>query len=208
MKKKVLIIAFLIMLIITIFQINNMYALYTSQLEGEYAQLLGNWTIKVNNTDISSGGKSVNFELTEENFKFVESNSVIDNKIAPGRSMYFDIYIDPIGTDVSVRYDVKFNFAKSPNANLVVTGVESYLIKDESTTKIENPVKYTEKKTYTGVIPIDKIEEKYKNKIRFYVTWVNNKLYDSKDSILGTTEGSKVNVLVDFDIMQYMGESY
>lgn len=54
--KKLLTILVLIMLIISFFQITKMYALYKEQLEGEYNTSLGKWQIKVNETDIISGG--------------------------------------------------------------------------------------------------------------------------------------------------------
>lgn len=54
--KKLLTILVLIMLIISFFQITKMYALYKEKLEGEYSTSLGKWQIKVNETDIISGG--------------------------------------------------------------------------------------------------------------------------------------------------------
>ena len=46
--KKILIIIFLIMIIISTYQINSMYALYKTEVSGDYEQQLGIWYIKVN----------------------------------------------------------------------------------------------------------------------------------------------------------------
>ena len=46
--KKLLTILLLIMLIISLLQIANMYALYKQENQGDYSNLLGVWSIKVN----------------------------------------------------------------------------------------------------------------------------------------------------------------
>ena len=74
--KKLLRILVLIMLIITLFQIANMYALYKDQLQGEYTNLLGVWAIKVNEVDISSGEENLTFNMTEDHLTYVDSDHV------------------------------------------------------------------------------------------------------------------------------------
>ena len=121
--KKLLRILVLIMLIITLFQIANMYALYKDQLEGEYTNLLGVWSIKVNSTDISSGGENLTFNMTEDNLVYLDSDRVKSQKMAPGTQAYFEIIIDPTNTDVAVLYTLNIKLEDVTTANLKLVNV-------------------------------------------------------------------------------------
>ena len=81
--KKLLTVLVLIMLIISLFQIANMYALYKDQIQGDYTNLLGIWAIKVNGVDISSGDENLTFTMTDENLTYLDSVHVKSQKIAP-----------------------------------------------------------------------------------------------------------------------------
>lgn len=80
--KKILTILLLIMLIISLFQITNMYALYKEKIEGNYSNLLGVWSIKVNGVDISSGGEKQTFDMSEDNLTYLDSATVKTGKFA------------------------------------------------------------------------------------------------------------------------------
>ena len=146
--KKLLTILFLIMLIISFFQITSMFALYKEQLEGEYSTLLGVWAIKVNETDISSGGQNLTFNITEGQLGYVSSEYIQAGKIAPGGQAYFDIEIDPTNTDVSIIYkiDVESN----------ATGIKITEITDEIDGTITT--EKTELAQLSDVIELVKIE--------------------------------------------------
>ena len=126
--KKLLTILVLIMLIISLFQIANMYALYKDQLQSDYANLLGVWAIKVNGVDISSGGQNLTFEMTEDNLKYMDFANVKDGKIAPGRQACFEIIIDPTNTDVSILYTLNIKLSE-------ITDAEMTLVKNTSIPK-------------------------------------------------------------------------
>ena len=130
--KKLLRILVLIMLIITLFQIANMYALYKDQLEGEYTNLLGVWSIKVNSTDISSGGENLTFNMTEDNLVYLDSDRVKSQKMAPGTQAYFEIIIDPTNTDVAVLYTLNIKLEDVTTAKLKLVNVENYFQKPEN----------------------------------------------------------------------------
>ena len=74
--KKLLTILLLIMLIISLLQIANMYALYKQENQGDYSNLLGVWSIKVNGADISSGDQNLTFNMTEDNLIYLDSARV------------------------------------------------------------------------------------------------------------------------------------
>ncbi len=205
--KKLLTILVLIMLIITFFQIANMYALYKEQLQGDYTNLLGVWAIKVNGVDISSGEENLTFTMTEDNLQYMPSNSVKDGKIAPGRQACFEIIIDPTNTDVSILYTLKIKLSEITEAKMSLVQVENYFQKDGSTDEVTNETVYTGTESHTAVIPIGKINEKYINHIKLYFEWSNLEENNESDSTLGATDSAKLSVPLEINLKQYTGET-
>ena len=205
--KKLLTILVLIMLIITFFQIANMYALYKEQLQGDYTNLLGVWAIKVNGVDISSGEENLTFTMTEDNLQYMPSNSVKDGKIAPGRQACFEIIIDPTNTDVSILYTLKIKLSEITEAKMSLVQVENYFQKDGSTDEVTNETVYTGTESHTAVITIGKINEKYINHIKLYFEWSNLEENNESDSTLGATDSAKLSVPLEINLKQYTGET-
>lgn len=205
--KKLLTILVLIMLIITFFQIANMYALYKEQLQSDYTNLLGVWAIKVNGVDISSGEENLTFTMTEDNLQYMPSNSVKDGKIAPGRQACFEIIIDPTNTDVSILYTLKIKLSEITEAKMSLVQVENYFQKDGSTDEVANETVYTGNESHTAVIPIGKINEKYINHIKLYFEWSNLEENNESDSTLGATDSAKLSVPLEINLKQYTGET-
>ena len=205
--KKLLTILLLIMLIISFFQIANTYALYKEQLQGNYTNLLGVWAIKVNGVDISSGGKNLTFTMTEDNLQYMDSSTVKDNKIAPGRQACFEITVDPTDTDVSILYTLNIKLSEIEEAKMTLVKVENYFQKEDSTEQITNETVYTGEESHKAVIPIGKINEKYINHIKLYFEWTNVEANNESDSTLGTTESAKISVPLEINLKQYTGET-
>ena len=205
--KKLLTILVLIMLIITFFQIANMYALYKEQLQSDYTNLIGVWAIKVNGVDISSGEEKLTFTMTEDNLQYMPSNSVKDGKIAPGRQACFEIIIDPTNTDVSILYTLKIKLSEITEAKMSLVQVENYFQKDGSTDEVTNETVYTGTESHTAVIPIGKINEKYINHIKLYFEWSNLEENNESDSALGATDSAKLSVPLEINLKQYTGET-
>ena len=205
--KKLLTILVLIMLIITFFQIANMYALYKEQLQSDYTNLLGVWAIKVNGVDISSGEENLTFTMTEDNLQYMPSNSVKDGKIAPGRQACFEIIIDPTNTDVSILYTLKIKLSEITEAKMSLVQVENYFQQDGSTDEVTNETVYTGTESHTAVIPIGKINEKYINHIKLYFEWSNLEENNESDSALGATDSAKLSVPLEINLKQYTGET-
>ncbi len=197
-----------IMLIITLFQIANMYALYKEQLQGDYTSLLGIWAIKVNGTDISSGEENLTFNMTEDNLTYVDSEHVKSQKLAPGSQAYFEIIIDAENTDVAVLYTLHIQLEEVTEAKLKLVNVENYFEKPGETEQITNQVVYTnnENHEHEAVIPLDKINDKYLNHIRLYFEWENIEENNEADSALGQTENANISIPLEINLKQYTGE--
>ena len=206
--KKLLTILLLIMLIISLFQIANMYALYKDQLKGDYTSLLGVWKIKVNGVDISTGEDNAKFTMTEDNLTYVDSDRVKSQKIAPGSQVYFDIAIDPTNTDVSILYTLNMKFDDVTSAKMKLLKVENYFKKDGETEQITNTDVKTELDLHQhqAIIPMAKINEKYIDYIRVYFEWENVEANNETDSELGQTEDAKISIPLEINFKQYTGE--
>lgn len=206
--KRLLKILVLIMLIITLFQIVNMYALYREQLEGDYTSLLGVWSIKVNESDLSSGDANLTFNMTEEHLTYIDSDYVKSQKIAPGAQAYFDIIIDPTNTDVSVLYTLHIKLEEVTVAHLKLLNVENHFQKNGETEQIVNENVYTDttNNMHEAIIPIEKINDKYLNYVRLYFEWEDIAENNETDSALGQTENAKINIPLEIQLKQYTGE--
>ena len=206
--KKLLRILVLVMLIITLFQIANMYALYKDQLEGEYTSLLGVWSIKVNETDVSSGEENLTFNMTEDNLTYVNSDHVKSQKLAPGAQAYFEIIIDPTNTDVSVLYTLHIKLEDVTEAKLKLVNIENYFQKPGETEQLTNDEVYTDSEIneHEAIIPLARINDQYLNHIRLYFEWENVEENNASDSALGQTENAKINIPLEMNLKQYTGE--
>ena len=206
--KKLLTVLVLIMLIISLFQIANMYALYKDQIQGEYTNLLGVWAIKVNGVDISNGGENATFTMTEDNLTYIDSEHVKNQKIAPGTQAYFDIVIDSTNTDVSILYTINMKLDEVTTAKMKLIKVENYFKKDGETEQVTNTDINTklEEHQHQAIIPISKINDKYLNYIRLFFEWENVEENNATDSELGQTENAKISIPLEINFKQYTGE--
>ncbi len=172
-----------------------------------------------NNT--ASNGQTSKFTITGDNLVAVPSEHVQAGKIAPGGEAYFDIVIDPTDTDVSIIYKMDVDMANitttNPDVDLAnaieLTRCENYFGQgaDGQTNKVTNASVQVDGNTYTGIIPLDKINQGYKNYIRLYFKW-NNVTEDGvetnneKDTALGSIYNAKISIPLQINLKQYTGE--
>lgn len=191
MKSKILYITCAIMIFVTIYEITNTYGLFESNINMNADSKLATWNILINDTNI---GKSETFTI--DNFISEEDSTVASGKIAPGTSVYFNINIDPSTTQVSIRYDLTFDFSKLDNLFTI--------------TKVEEKNGYnlikTGPNTYSNVITLNEIKENKTNNIRVHIKWNNNEENNDKDTEIGLTENNTLNIPVSITVLQYSGE--
>ena len=141
--KKLLLLLFLLVCGSFIYFSVQTYALFETNRDYVASNNLARWTVEVNENEA----------VTTENFivdtlNILGNEYVIANKIAPGISYYFDIIINPNNTEVSLRYDLMFDFSGLSSDGLVVTSVSE--IGGNTLTTIDN-------NTYAGVISLEDI---------------------------------------------------
>lgn len=201
--RKIWILSALIMLLITLYQINSAYAKYSTEAEGIIEETIGSWIVKVNDTNIATEANVENFTINALTYN--SNDYVLEGKIAPGLLGYFDITIDATEASVAVKYDVTIDFSKLNLSDsikftklvTVVDGVES-----------EEGITQTGESTYTGVVTLDDISAGKTNTLRVYLSWEDDGtgINDEEDSILGTTKDIQVSIPVQVKASQYLGE--
>lgn len=223
--KKILKIAFLIMLVILIFQINTLYALYKNELYGTYDYVIGDWNIKLNDILISENElTTINASSTDNNIFTIDSNEyILEGKFAPSSSGTLTLKLDVSGTDVAVLYELYIKNTKIiVNSNVIktsrfqVTGIENYFIigddgepENNSNTYTENLNEMDKDTIHKGIIPLSKVKtEGLKNIIKIDVSWVNNEENNEIDTLLGETENLSFTIPINVVVEQYTGENF
>jgi hypothetical protein len=191
MKKRLWIIV-AISFLITIFIIANTFALFESESEGETELSIAKWNIDINNNNITSGLVE---SFTIDSFTYTPSNNIEDNYIAPGRSGYFEININPNDTEVAIRYDIEFDVATyQDNLGYTVSTLGG------------TPAIKTGPQTYSGVITLAQIASNTHVTIRINIDWLDVPAFNDSDTELGTTPDNKIEFPIQIHLEQYLGE--
>lgn len=191
--KKVLKILTLIMLILALLKIGDTYSKYYSEAyTSTLSQEVGKWIIKINEMDIySESGDSVEFEV--ENFKNFSNENADPGKISPSSEGYTDIIIDPTGTDVAIRYDIKVE----------LTEIEDLEISTRIAMASGEKLVKTGENTYSGIISLSDVQAENTADVRCYIVWND----DEEDEILyEDIDIEEIKVSFSVTVTQYLGE--
>ncbi len=202
--KKVWILSALIMLLITLYQINSTYAKYVSEAAGTVTEDIGAWIVRVNNTNIATGTANQSFTINQLTYN---SNSYVkQGKIAPGLLGYFDITIDATDSSVAVIYDVTLDFSQM---NLTEAMQFTRLVRVVDGVESAAGITKTGTSTYTGVIPLSDIQADKTHSVRVYLEWEDDGTgtNDEDDSAIGTVKNVQVSIPVQVKVSQYQGET-
>ena len=104
--RKLLMVVTPLFFLITIYLIVDTYSLFESNHVTTAVLDMAKWQVKINDDLID--GASSSFSVDVINWE--GSEYVADGKVAPGMNGYFDVVIDPNGSEVSMRYDISFDF--------------------------------------------------------------------------------------------------
>lgn len=201
--RKIWVLTSLIMILVTLYVINDTYAKYYSEANATIEQTIGKWIVKLNDTNIATGEQIEDFIIND--FQYETSENVIDGKIAPGRTGYFDIVIDTTEASVAVIYDVSIDISGLEiNESLNIS--KHTVLKDEN--EDDTAIIRTAENTYTGIVSIDDVKNKKTNTVRIYVEWQNDEtgLNDEKDTSLGNIKDTQISIPVTVKVSQYLGE--
>lgn len=192
MKNKIIYILCAIMIFASIYEITDTYGLFESNKTKIVDNPIAKWNILINETDINQNKK-----IIINNFQVDESSTVKSGKIAPGTTGYFDIEINPTNTEVSIRYDITFDYSKLSNSFIIE--------KIEETNGFD--IIRTEENTYSNIITLADIEKGVKNNIRVHLRWQDNEENNKSDTEIGLNKDYFLNIPVIINVSQYLNES-
>ena len=201
--KKIYILIGIIMLGFTTYEVATSYAKYASQGIATAEKQAGAWVIKINDKDISA--KSSDKQFIIDQLTYHSNDYVLENKIAPSSSGYFDVIIDASGSSVAVKFDVTIDLT-ALNISRAINFESAYKVTDEQET---DELVRTGENTYSGIVTLNDVESNKPTTVRFYIGWEDDETgqNDEADSRLGVLrEISSLNLPVSVVISQYSGE--
>jgi len=204
--RKLIIISLLVMICISFYEIVNTFAIYKSEIQGDYSTSVGIWSIKVNNYDVKNGLVAYNYIKNLQS-----SGHSAEGKIAPGDTYYFDILIDPEGTDVSIYYDLTLELESETvstlNDHISISNIECKLINTQNVeTVLSGCLVKADNTASRGVIPLSNINLGDTCRIRVYFEWENIEANNELDTQVGQIEDGDFQVNVALEFKQYLGE--
>ena len=192
---KSLILLSIILIAIIVYQIIHIYAVFNSEVSGNIEFEKGKWNIFVNGTEISSG---IDKEFVIDKINVDNAANVKEGKLAPGVTGDFEISINPTNTNVSVRYYISLNQEGLTNKNIKIKSIEE--------TAEGNSLINTAENTYTGIMPLEKIQTGVVNNIKVEIEWKNEEENNEEDTELGVVYNSKLEIPIKVHFSQYLGE--
>lgn len=166
------------------------YSIFESLVDGFISPDIATWNIKVNDVIVTAENPVV-VDISDTTWS---SEHVADNKVAPGSTGTLNIKIDPMDTDVAIRYELDIidkNIV--PEKLLAVTSI---------TDELGELVK-TDVSTYTGIISLDDINNSSVKNIKISVEWVYNGEEIDYDAVGNAPEDY---IEINFRAIQYQGE--
>jgi len=190
-NKGFLIIAFLFLVILTL-QVLDTYGIFESNTSTDVSSNIAKWQILVNNSNVT--GETNTFNISNVNW---ETNSgVIPGKAAPGLSAYFEIIIDPTGSEVAIEYEIFLDFLNLNNEKITLTSI---------TDKLNNSLNEIDTNKYNGVIYLNDVLQGNIEKIKVSFSWENDDFNNEADSVFVNQIEPKLDVPVSIRLSQYTG---
>lgn len=169
----------LIALIMCISTVQQTYAKYVTSANTNTQIAVARWRILVNDVDIHTGAS------TEQLITPVidDNNYVVEGKVAPESTGYFDIKIDSTNTDTSFNYQI--SMSDSSISELVVTG---YTLNNGSLISLNGSNMISNNVLHTDSVKV--------NNIRVFFKWDDSlELMDNQDDTDASYEESDTPVI-------------
>lgn len=194
-KKRIKQFIFLYSILVIFFVMYSTLAKYEDTSEGYTKIAVANWKIALNGKELTSSSNTLTDSIiliptTDENGNDLTTdiNENTPIKIKPGQTGYFDIEIDPTGTEVSFSYQVSLDLTNSvlPNGLNISTysldgGVTSNTLPEDNT--LNNTVSLGNNDIFT---------DSDIQRIRYYWNWESDEGGDTAYTIIANVELKQV----------------
>lgn len=189
MKKQLSIIA-LLFLGLTLLSILSSYGIFESNIPLEINKPLAQWVILVNNIDVT--GENTALSIPSVNWS--SNSNTLPGVVAPGMTGYFEMLIDPSGTEVSFEYEISIDFSVLENESIKLVSIE-----DSS-----NELVQINDTTYKGIFLLSDIELGKTETLRFNIIWENDDDNNEVDSSFINIDDSFLRIPFGIRFSQYI----
>lgn len=186
MKRGFIVIGCLLFLLILGFNVT--YGLFESRKDFNSNMNVAKFNLFVNDTNIVDTK-----EFNINNITVLDNENVLNGKIAPGVSGYFDIVLNPMGSDVSIYYEVTLDLDNIDNDGIILEKIVSD----------DNDLIRVGKYTYAGVFTLDEVKNNVTKSVKIYFSWENN---DEVLDDIKYADGLKCDISASVKASQYFGE--
>ena len=175
--------SFFLVFLVLLLYISDAFGLFEINSSSPLEADLAKWQIIVNSSDISNNGGT--FLIPEVHWE--RNENTMEGKAAPGSKAYFEILIDPRGSEVSLSYQLYLDFLNLSNESIRIISVKN---------KNNEVLEPNEEGKYQGLILLSSIKNNEWEKIRVDFKWENDENNNEKDS----KYVGKVNQFLDIPI--------
>lgn len=186
MKRGFIVIGCLLFLLILGFNVT--YGLFESRKDFNSNMNVAKFNLFVNDTNIVDTK-----EFNINNITVLDNENVLNGKIAPGVSGYFDIVLNPMGSDVSIYYEVTLDLDNIDNDGIILEKIVSD----------DNDLIRVGKYTYAGIFTLDEVKNNVTKSVKIYFSWENN---DEVLDDIKYADGLKCDISASVKASQYFGE--
>ena len=192
-----------LVLVLLVYIIGSTYARYTntSTLNGKVQ--MAEWQVKINTEDMNATATTQDVTLTLEDNEFVS-----DDRIAPDRTGYFDITLDPTGSEVAIDYIISCDFDNvatgiaDSGSDIAISGAEYWRAATAGTAGSGTAVDVN---SATGVKISETLAEVEGNTpitVRVKVTWTHHTdgSLDSNDTANGVAARTAANAVITIPV--------
>lgn len=210
MNKKIRLLIAVLVLVVLVWIVNSTYSKYINNAQATISKRIGQWVIKVNNTDITEIFSDANdddtidvsvpvsFEIpVGEMIWYEDSNkAVLANKLQPGGVGFFSILIDPEGTETSLEYTITIDQTPllEKNAGLHISDVTL------NNTSIGTIDTTADDIVVSKIMTLADIKNGAQDELHVEVTWTND---DERDD--SELAGERISLPVSVNVIQYTG---
>lgn len=166
------------------------YTSYETLTNGKITPKIAKWNIKVDGIEVTTSDV-VTIGLSNINWV---SNNAVAAKAVPGSHGFATVKIDPMDTDVSIKYTLEVVDKNVDNNKFL----EISNINNSTNSLIQ-----TGENTYVGVITLDELKNKTITTLTFDVLWP---LGDDVDPYSDEVNSSSNFLEINFSVEQYKGE--
>lgn len=166
------------------------YTSYETLTNGKITPKIAKWNIKVDGIEVTTSDV-VTIGLSNINWV---SNNAVAAKAVPGSHGIATVKIDPMNTDVSIKYTLEIIDKNVDNNKFL----EISNINNSTNSLIQ-----TGENTYVGVITLDELKNKTITTLTFDVLWP---LGDDVDPYSDEVNSSSNFLEINFSVEQYKGE--